>query len=37
MRNLNAQDGVTFIFSTHDPKVMNCATRLIKVADGKVQ
>ncbi len=37
MRELNARDHVTFIFSTHDPKVMSCATRLIKVADGKVQ
>ena len=37
MRDLNKNEGITFIFSTHDPKVMNCATRLIKVADGKVQ
>jgi putative ABC transport system ATP-binding protein len=37
MRELNRDDGTTFIFSTHDPKVMNCATRLIQVADGKVQ
>jgi putative ABC transport system ATP-binding protein len=37
MRDLNVNDRTTFIFSTHDPKVMNCATRLIRVADGKVQ
>lgn len=37
MRGLNKNDGTTFIFSTHDPKVMSCATRVIRVADGKVQ
>lgn len=36
MRDLNANDHTTFIFSTHDPKVMERATRLIMVADGKV-
>lgn len=37
MRELNAKDHTTFIFSTHDPKVMDRATRLIMVADGRVQ
>ena len=36
MRELNQNDGTTFIFSTHDPKVMECATRLVMVADGRL-
>ena len=36
MHDLNRTDGVTFIFSTHDSKVMDRAERLIRVADGKV-
>ena len=36
MRELNANDHTTFIFSTHDPKVMECATRVLMVADGKL-
>jgi putative ABC transport system ATP-binding protein len=36
MRELNQQDHTTFIFSTHDPKVMDRAGRIIKVADGRL-
>ena len=36
MRDLNKNEGITFIFSTHDPKVMDRATRLVMVADGRV-
>ncbi len=36
MSDLNRNDKITFIFSTHDPKVMECATRLVKVEDGRV-
>lgn len=36
MRNLNAETGMTFIFSTHDPMVMESAKRLITLRDGKV-
>jgi len=36
MEQLNAQRGVTFIFSTHDPKVMARAHRLVKLVDGAV-
>ena len=35
MRELNA-DGTTFIFSTHDPQVMDHAQRVIRLADGLV-
>lgn len=34
MRDLNARQGTTFLFSTHDPKVMEMAGRLIQLEDG---
>jgi putative ABC transport system ATP-binding protein len=37
MRTLNEDRGVTFIFSTHDPKVMGYARRIVTLVDGKVQ
>jgi len=36
MEHLNKEEGITFIFSTHDQRVMNKARRLIKLEDGKV-
>jgi len=36
MRELNAHDGTTFIFSTHDERVMAHARRLIRLEDGKI-
>jgi len=36
MHRLNAEKGVTFIFSTHDPMVMERAQRLVRLRDGKV-
>src|SRR5690606_32972797 len=36
MRRMNGEHGVTFIFSTHDPLVMQSARRLIRLQDGKV-
>jgi len=36
MRDLNEKEGVTFIFSTHDEKVMKFARRIIKLHDGKI-
>ena len=36
MRGLNEEDKITFIFSTHDPRVMERATRLVHVADGRL-
>jgi putative ABC transport system ATP-binding protein len=36
MRDLNQQKGTTFIFSTHDHKVMQHANAVIRLADGKV-
>jgi putative ABC transport system ATP-binding protein len=36
MRDMNRKDGTTFIFSTHDPKVMAHANAIIRIADGVV-
>lgn len=36
MRVLNQTSGTTFIFSTHDPRVMERARRLIVLRDGRV-
>ena len=36
MDKLNAERGVTFIFSTHDPRVMERARRLVRIVDGRV-
>lgn len=36
MSRLNAETGMTFIFSTHDPMVMESARRLITLRDGQV-
>jgi putative ABC transport system ATP-binding protein len=37
MERLNGQEGVTFIFSTHDPRIMAKARRIITLEDGKVR
>lgn len=36
MQNLNEQQGVTFLFSTHDQHVIQRAKRIIQVSDGKI-
>ena len=36
MARLNQERGVTFVFSTHDPRVMKYARRLVGLVDGKV-
>lgn len=36
MKSLNQKQGTTFIFSTHDHKVMQHANAVIRLADGKV-
>jgi putative ABC transport system ATP-binding protein len=36
MKELNEVRGVTFLFATHDPKVMDRATRVVQLVDGKV-
>jgi putative ABC transport system ATP-binding protein len=34
MEELNRTRGVTFLFSTHDPRVMRRARRVVRIADG---
>ncbi len=36
MAQLNREDGVTFLFSTHDPLVMDVARRLVRLRDGRI-
>lgn len=36
MRRLNREEGVTFIFSTHDPKILAVADRVVQLSDGRV-
>jgi putative ABC transport system ATP-binding protein len=36
MEKLNREQGVTFLFSTHDPRVMERARRLVRLVDGEV-
>ena len=36
MKDLNEKEGMTFVFSTHDQRVINVARRIITVEDGKV-
>ncbi len=36
MEKLNRERGVTFVFSTHDPRVMERARRLVRLVDGQV-
>ncbi len=36
MKSLNETSGTTFIFSTHDAKVMSHANVVIRLADGKI-
>ena len=36
MKNLNKERGVTFLFSTHDEKVMKYLDRIVSLEDGKV-
>ena len=36
MEELNREQGVTFVFSTHDPQVMERARRVVRLIDGRV-
>ena len=37
MLALNKSEGTTFIFSTHDPMVMEYARRLVQIRDGQIE
>jgi putative ABC transport system ATP-binding protein len=36
MREMNRRDGTTFVFSTHDPRVMSHASAVVRIADGRL-
>ena len=36
MREINQNAGTTFVFSTHDKRVMNRADRLVRMEDGQI-
>jgi putative ABC transport system ATP-binding protein len=36
MKEINHKEGTTFIFSTHDPKVIAMADRVVNVSDGEL-
>jgi len=36
MKQLNQDLGITFIFATHDPKVMHAANRVVRLEDGQI-
>ncbi|MBC9073626.1 ABC transporter ATP-binding protein [Thauera sp. CAU 1555] len=36
MKEINRKSGTTFIFSTHDRRVMNMADRLVRIEDGQI-
>ena len=36
MQEFNRDLGITFVFATHDPRVMELSRRLIKMVDGAV-
>jgi putative ABC transport system ATP-binding protein len=37
IKDLNERDGVTFIFSTHNPAILRFARRLIRLKDGELE
>jgi putative ABC transport system ATP-binding protein len=36
MRGLNRELGLTFVFSTHDPRLLDRASRVVRLCDGRV-
>ena len=37
MRRLNRERGTTFVFSTHDPRIMKVADRVLEISDGRLR
>jgi putative ABC transport system ATP-binding protein len=37
MKTLNRERNTTFIFSTHDPRVMEHARRIVRIQDGRIE
>ena len=36
MAELNRDHGITFVFATHDPQVMEAARRVVQLVDGRI-
>jgi len=36
MRRLNREQGVTFVFSTHDPRLLERVDRIVRLEDGRI-
>ena len=36
MKTLNQEAGVTFLFSTHDPRLLDHVTRIVRIEDGQI-
>jgi len=36
MLKLNREEGVTFLFSTHDPAIVEYARRILHIHDGRI-
>ncbi len=36
MRSLNRTQSVTFLFSTHDPRLLDAVDRLVRISDGRI-
>jgi putative ABC transport system ATP-binding protein len=37
MHRLNRERGTTFVFSTHDPRIMKAADRVVEISDGRLR
>ena len=37
MRRLNRERSTTFVFSTHDPRIMTAADRVLEISDGRLR
>jgi putative ABC transport system ATP-binding protein len=37
MKKLNKETGVTFVFATHDPRVIKYASRVVTLRDGVIE
>jgi putative ABC transport system ATP-binding protein len=36
MREINTREGTTFLFSTHDQRIMEHARRIVRIQDGAI-
>ena len=37
MKKINEENNTTLVFSTHDPRIMEIATKIVKLEDGKIK